>query len=156
MRVDAEYYKSGFRIPLRGPLYRHSLKAVFPTAVAQMPFQCKLHHSWDTFYGRAMAQVVSPRPLAAEARVRSLVSPCGICGGQSGTGTGFSPYTSVFPSQFHSNRAPLHGTINKKLIIFITGLHNKPQGCGASVASAAGPFTKKRLRFTLWVEICDN
>jgi hypothetical protein len=31
----------------------------------------------------------------------------------------------------------------KKLIIFITGLHNKPQGCGASVASAAGPFAKK-------------
>jgi hypothetical protein len=31
----------------------------------------------------------------------------------------------------------------KKLIIFITGLHNKPQGYGASVASAAGPFTKK-------------
>jgi hypothetical protein len=30
----------------------------------------------------------------------------------------------------------------KKLIflIFITGLHNKPQGCGASAASAAGPF----------------
>jgi hypothetical protein len=23
-------------------------------------------------------------------------------------------------------------------------LHNKPQGCGASVASAAGPFTKKK------------
>jgi hypothetical protein len=32
----------------------------------------------------------------------------------------------------------------KKLIIFITGLHTKPQGCGASVASAAGPFTKKK------------
>jgi hypothetical protein len=31
----------------------------------------------------------------------------------------------------------------KQLNIFITGLHNKPQGCGASVASAAGPFTKK-------------
>jgi hypothetical protein len=30
-----------------------------------------------------------------------------------------------------------------KLIIFITGLHNKPQGCGESVASAAGPFTTK-------------
>jgi hypothetical protein len=34
------------------------------------------------------------------------------------------------------------------LFIFITGLHNKPQGCGASVASAAGPFsTKKKLCF---------
>ena len=31
----------------------------------------------------------------------------------------------------------------KKIIIFIKGLHNKPQGCGESVASAAGPFTKK-------------
>jgi hypothetical protein len=29
----------------------------------------------------------------------------------------------------------------KKLIIFITGLHNKSQGCGASVASSVGPFT---------------
>jgi hypothetical protein len=37
----------------------------------------------------------------------------------------------------------LHGK-NKKLITFITGLHNKPQGCGASVASAAGPFTTKK------------
>jgi hypothetical protein len=32
----------------------------------------------------------------------------------------------------------------KKMLIFITGLHNKPQGCGASVASAAGPFTTKK------------
>jgi hypothetical protein len=29
----------------------------------------------------------------------------------------------------------------KKQIIFITGLHNKPQGCGAHVASATGTFT---------------
>ena len=35
------------------------------------------------------------------------------------------PSTSVFPCQFHH---------------FFTGLHNKPQGCGASVAPAAGPF----------------
>jgi hypothetical protein len=40
--------------------------------------------------------------------------------------------------------APLEGK-TKKLIIFITGLHNKPEGCGASVASTAGPF-KKNLR----------
>jgi hypothetical protein len=34
-------------------------------------------------------------------------------------------------------------SITRKFIIF-TGLHNKPQGCGASVASAAGPFTTKK------------
>jgi hypothetical protein len=31
------------------------------------------------------------------------------------------------------------------IIIFITGLHNKLQGCGESVASAAGPFTTKKM-----------
>jgi hypothetical protein len=31
----------------------------------------------------------------------------------------------------------------KERIIFITGLRNKPQGCGASVESAAGPFITK-------------
>jgi hypothetical protein len=43
--------------------------------------------SWEQ--GRAMAQAVSRRPPTAEARVRSRVGPCGICSGQSGTGTGF-------------------------------------------------------------------
>jgi hypothetical protein len=40
----------------------------------------------------------------------------------------------------------LHYTEKRKQIIFITGLHNKPQGWGASVASAAGPFTKRMPR----------
>jgi hypothetical protein len=31
-------------------------------------------------------------------------------------------------------------TTNNIIFTFITGLQNKPQGCGASVASAAGPF----------------
>jgi hypothetical protein len=48
--------------------------------------------------GRAMAQVVSRRPLTVEARVRSRVSPCGVCGGQSGTGIGFSPSCRFFNS----------------------------------------------------------
>jgi hypothetical protein len=52
--------------------------------------------------GRAMAQVVSRWPLIAEARVRVQVNPCGICGAQSGTGTGFSPSYMVFPCQYHS------------------------------------------------------
>jgi hypothetical protein len=47
--------------------------------------------------GRAMAQVVSRRPLTSETRVRARVNPFGICGGQRGTGTGFSPSSSVFP-----------------------------------------------------------
>jgi hypothetical protein len=92
-----------------------------------------------------MAQAVSRRPPTAEAWVRSRVSPCGICGGQSGIGTGFSPSTSVFSCQFHSTGAPLLGKGQKIIIIvFITGLHKKPQGCGASEASAAGPFTTKK------------
>jgi hypothetical protein len=44
-----------------------------------------------------MAQVVGRRPLTAEARVRARVNPCGIRGGQSGTGTGFSPSSSALP-----------------------------------------------------------
>jgi hypothetical protein len=48
-----------------------------------------------------------------------------------------------FPCHFHSTGASLLGK-TKKLIIFITGLHNKSQGCGASVASAAGPFTTNK------------
>ena len=60
-----------------------------------------------------MAQAVSRRRLTAEARVRSRVSPCAICGGQSGTGTGFSPSTPVFPCQFHSTGAPLLGKTKK-------------------------------------------
>jgi hypothetical protein len=53
-----------------------------------------------------MAQVVSRRPLAAEARIRACVNPCGICGGQSVTGTGFFSEFFGFPlSVYHSTVA---------------------------------------------------
>jgi hypothetical protein len=46
----------------------------------------------------------------------------------------FSPVDIIPPVLHYTEKR------KKKLIIFITGLHSKPQGCGASVASAAGPF----------------
>jgi hypothetical protein len=46
---------------------------------------------------RAIAQVISRRPLTAEALVRARVSPCGIFGGQIGSGTGFPPSLLIFP-----------------------------------------------------------
>jgi hypothetical protein len=49
-------------------------------------------------FSRAMAQAVSRRPLTAEARVRAEVSPGA---GETGTGTGFFPSTSVFPCRNH-------------------------------------------------------
>jgi hypothetical protein len=57
---------------------------------------------------------------------------------------------SVFPCQFHSTGAPLLVKLGKKklliFIIFSIGLHKKPSGGGASVASAAGPFTTQKKR----------
>jgi hypothetical protein len=49
----------------------------------------------------------------------------------------FSPVNFIPPVLHYKEK-------QKILIICITGLHNKPQGCGASVASAAGPFIQKK------------
>ena len=44
-----------------------------------------------------MVPAVSLRRLITETHVRSHASPCEISGGQHGSGTGFSPSTSVLP-----------------------------------------------------------
>jgi hypothetical protein len=51
------------------------------------------------------------------------------------------PYSPVsfIPLLFHYTKK------RKKLIIIITGLHNKPQGFGASVVSAAGLFIIQKV-----------
>jgi hypothetical protein len=72
-----------------------------------------------------MAQEVSRRPLTAEARVHARVSSCGICGGQSGIGTGFlrvlrfsqlsffrgSPYSYIF---WGVNNRPVGGRCSER------------------------------------------
>jgi hypothetical protein len=54
---------------------------------------------------------------------------------------------SVFPCQFHSTGAPLIVKLGKKTA-HLYHLHHrvaqKSLGCGASVASAAVPFTKQK------------
>ena len=56
--------------------------------------------------GRAKTQAIGRQPSTAKARVRFQISPCEISGGQVGTGTGFYPSISVFPSQYNSTIAP--------------------------------------------------
>jgi hypothetical protein len=41
-----------------------------------------------------------------QAAVRFQVSPCEICGGQSGTEINFSPIDSVFPCQHYNTNVP--------------------------------------------------
>jgi len=58
------------------------------------------------FKSRVMAETFSLRSVASEAWVRSHILPCEICGGQSGTGAGFSSSTfyslvGVIPPVFH-------------------------------------------------------
>jgi hypothetical protein len=55
--------------------------------------------------GHAKAQAVSRPSLTTEAQARACVSPCGICGGQSGNGTGFALSFLAFPCQYHSTGA---------------------------------------------------
>jgi hypothetical protein len=51
----------------------------------------------------------------------------------------FSPVNFITPVLHYKEKT-------EKLIIFIKGLHNKTEGCGVSVASAAGPFIIKKPR----------
>jgi hypothetical protein len=49
-----------------------------------------------------MAHAVSRWPLTAEVQVRTWVNLCGICGEETGSGTGFSLSSLIFPCQYHS------------------------------------------------------
>ena len=54
------------------------------------------------YIDRTVAQAVSRWPLPTEAHFRLQARPSEICGGQSGTETGFFLVYSRFPCQYHS------------------------------------------------------
>ena len=74
--------------------YSHECVAndLFPTAVFPT---CQL--GICIFIGHAVTHAALPWPVTASARVQCHSSACEICGGQSGTGTGFLSSTSGFP-----------------------------------------------------------
>ena len=60
----------------------------------------------------------------------------------------FFPEYFGFPLSVSFHLCSITWKKGKKRIIFITGLHHKPEGCSASIASAAGPFTTKKKQLT--------
>ena len=89
-----------------------------------------------------MSQAVSRRPLTAEERAQSQVSPCQICGGQSGSGTGFSSSTSVFPRQHHSINAPhLYSFLKLLLPEGQTDKAKEPSKKQSSFGNRVPPYT---------------
>jgi hypothetical protein len=79
--------------------------------IEQGPLHCKLSELRQlmcvSIYLKrpTLVQAVNCRALTAEARVPTWITPCGNCGGQSGTEIGFSSSSSVFPCQYHSTAA---------------------------------------------------
>ena len=55
-----------------------------------------------------MDEAARRHPLTAEAHVWSHSSPCGICGGQSGAGTHYTPTTSGVSCQYHTHSLIYH------------------------------------------------
>jgi hypothetical protein len=81
--------------------------------------------------GRAVAQAVSHRLPTAAVRVRDQVMPCGICGGQSGTGAGFLrvlrlPLPSLIPTTAPHSSSTGAGTIGQLVVDVPSGLRLSP------------------------------
>ena len=87
--------------------------------------------------------------FAAEARLRSQVSPCEILDGQSGTLPGLSPIISVLVSQYQSKNAPYSSSSTCQSYQMTNGTKpgNRPQ--------IQCPFKKKtaldRKIFSHWI-----
>jgi hypothetical protein len=112
----------------------------------------KIQNVWPTRAVPCLRRLVTGLP-PRKPRFNTISSPCGICGGQNGTGAGVPASNSVFPCRFHSTGAPLLGKMKKT-----NHLHHRvaqyASGCGASVASAAGPFDTKKIMASLQEVLC--
>ena len=63
-------------------------------------------------------QAASHHPLITNIWAQSLGTPCGICGGKSGTVTGLSLNISVFPHYCHSSNAPYSHFIHLPVMLY--------------------------------------
>jgi hypothetical protein len=61
----------------------------------------QMSSEWNKFL-----QEVAMKSVPYLGRLVAQVNMCGICDGQSGTGTGFAPGLSAFTCQYHSTAAP--------------------------------------------------
>jgi hypothetical protein len=91
-----------------------------------------------------MAQAVSRRHLTAEARVDPASVRVGFVVDKVALGQVFLRVLRFsLSASFHRCFITWKNEKQNLIIIFVTMLHNKSEGCGASVQSAAGPFTTK-------------
>ena len=86
-----------------------------------------------------MALTVSAGPLTADSQVHLLTSQYGICGGQSGTGPGFSLSVLIFPCQYYSTSAP-HPFIHMTLTL------NDGSNCQRRETKRPSKMYKMRLK----------
>jgi hypothetical protein len=91
--------------------------------------------------GRAMAQAVSRRHLTLEALVSIAGQSVWDLWWKKWHWNRVFPKSWGFPLSISYHRCSFTRKNDRKLIIFVKGLHSKRQGCGVSGGSAAGPFT---------------
>jgi hypothetical protein len=73
--------------------------------VSPAPLLFTFYRQFSPLNASALAEAVSRWRVTAEERVRSQLSPFEIRSGETDTGTGFCPSTSVFPRHYHSSNA---------------------------------------------------
>jgi hypothetical protein len=104
------------------PIVRYSIEHdVSGTAYVSVLKWRNRRHLFCLARGRAITQAVSSRLPTTAARIRSKVRSCGICGVQSGTGTGFLRILRfpmpifIPPTAPHSSSSIVRGWYNRTI-----------------------------------------